>query len=77
MTTTSKPARKNSLEIHIPLIRRDDSKGGDYYVSVDIDIDQNVNLGDYKMLILLGKREGSHPEIIMRARDFDTERPSQ
>ncbi len=78
---TDKPPRKKTMEIHIPLQRREDRAGGEYYVAASTDIDHNVNLGDFVVLVLLGSTvEGStnsHPQLVFRPRDFVTEDAKQ
>lgn len=74
---TQRPSRKKSLEIQIPLIRREDRAGGDYFIGVEVDVDLGVNLADYVVMVLLGRPgagapgSGAGPRIILRPRDVE------
>ena len=67
--------RKKHMSIELPLSGRDDKAGGTYYIAAEVNIDQNVNLGDYVILVLMGKKDdaghGPGPRIVMRPRDSE------
>jgi len=68
-TNTPRPYRKRAPEFHIPLLRREDRAGGDYFIGVGLEASVDVNLADFVVLVLLGREGGPGPTLVFRARD--------